>query len=102
MSLIVKPISAMLTKDMDFIGKMDPYVVCQIGGEKKRTKTHNGGGKKPQWMDTLNFMTQGPVMSVSVYDDDFGKDDFIGEGSIQLGQFYSNPTRTENGKLHFI
>ena len=74
MSLIVKPISAMLTKDTDFFGKSDPYVVCQISGEKKRTKTHKGGGKKPQWMDTLTFMTQGTVMSVTVFDDDFGKD----------------------------
>ena len=94
MSLIVKPISAMLTKDTDWIGKMDPYVVCQISGEKHRTKTHKGGGKKPQWMDTLTFNTQGSVMSVSLYDDDFGKDDFIGEGSIQLRQFYANPSRT--------
>ena len=74
MTLVVKPISAMLTKDGDFFGKCDPYVVCVIGSEKKRTKTHKGGGKKPQWMDTLTFMSQGNVMSVTVFDDDIGKD----------------------------
>lgn len=94
MTLVVKPISGMLTKDTDLFGKMDPYVVCKIGNEQKRTKTHKGGGKKPQWMDTLTFMSKGTVMTVAAYDDDFGKDDFIGEGSLNLNQFYSNPSRT--------
>ena len=104
MTLVVKPISAMLTKDMDLFGKMvtfeikqDPYVVCTIGQERKRTKTHNGGGKKPQWTDTLVFNTTGQMMKIAVYDDDFGKDDFVGEGTYNLNQLYSNPNRTENG-----
>lgn len=49
-----------------------------IGHEKQRTKTHKGGGKKPLWYDTLQFQTNGNMMKVEVYDDDWGKDDFIG------------------------
>lgn len=35
-------------------------------------------------------------MKVEVYDDDFGKDDFIGEGTVNLNQLVANPMRTEN------
>ena len=97
MSLIIKPISAILTKDMDLFGKMDPYVVCIVGQEKKRTKTHQGGGKKPNWTDTLTFSSQSQLMKVQVYDDDFGKDDFVGEGTVNLAPLFNNPSRTENG-----
>ena len=72
-------------------------MVCTVGQEKKRTKTHQGGGKKPNWSDTLMFSSQGQLMTVQVYDDDFGKDDFVGEGTVNLSQLYSNPNRTENG-----
>ncbi len=35
-------------------------------------------------------------MKVIVYDDDFGKDDLIGEGTYNLTQLYSMPNKTEN------
>lgn len=49
-----------------------------IGSEKQRTKAHSGGGKSPQWYDTLQFQNRDSLMRVQVYDDDFGKDDLIG------------------------
>ena len=33
-------------------------------------------------------------MKVQVYDDDFGKDDFVGEGTVNLTPIYSSPNRT--------
>lgn len=65
-----------------------------IGSQKQRTKAHSGGGKSPQWYDTLQFNTNDSVMRVVVYDDDWGKDDLIGEGNVNLNQLYSNPNRT--------
>jgi Ca2+-dependent lipid-binding protein len=73
--------------------------VCCIGNERKRTKTHSGGGKKPQWTDTLVFNTKDNIMRVSVYDDDLGKDDLVGEATVNLTQLYNNPNRTENCKF---
>ena len=67
-----------------------------IGSEKKRTATHQGGGKKPQWTDTLIFNTKDSIMKVAVYDDDFGKDDLVGEATVNLNQLFNNPNRTEN------
>jgi hypothetical protein len=49
-----------------------------IGSQKQRTKAHSGGGKSPQWYDTLQFNTNDSIMRVAVYDDDWGKDDLIG------------------------
>ena len=73
MVIIVKPISAQLTKDKDTFGKsvpyffiifQDPYCVIKIGQERQRTKTHNGGGKSPQWMDTLQFQSNDNILQV--------------------------------------
>ena len=47
-------------------------------------------------MDTLAFNTNGePTLRVQVWDHDtFSRDDLIGEGSVNLNQFYANPWRT--------
>lgn len=107
MPLIVKPISAILVKDYDLFGRsvkhislsQDPYVIIFVGNEKQRSKTCSGGGKKPMWTDTFQFNTNAPVLKVQVWDDDTLSDDFIGEGTLNLTQFYNNPMRTENGTL---
>lgn len=103
MSIVVKPINGMLTKDLDVFGKMvwsylikDPYVVCIIGSEKKRGAPHNGGGKKPQWQDTFVFSTCGQLMQIQVWDQDNLNDDLIGEGSMNLNSLYNSPGRAEN------
>lgn len=103
MSLIVKPISAQLTKDYDFIGKSDPYCIIFVGNQKQRTRTCQGGGKQPYWTDTFSFNPSDQVLRIQVWDDDtFRRDDFIGEGSVSLGQFYANPMRTENQYIDLL
>lgn len=75
--------------------------MCVVGQEKQRTQKHSGGGKKPQWTTTLTFQSTDPIMKISVWDDDFGKDDLMGEGTVNLNQCYQNPTRTENGTIFY-
>ena len=96
MPLIVKPISAQLVKDADFFGKADPYCVIYIGNHKQKSSVSKDSGKCPAWMDTLAFNTNGePTLRVQVWDHDtFSRDDLIGEGSVNLNQFYANPWRT--------
>lgn len=72
----------------------DPYCVIQVGGQKQRTRTCQGGGKNPNWSDTFQFNSTDPLLRLQVYDDDVGKDEFIGEGTLNLNQFYQNPMRT--------
>lgn len=96
MPLIVRPISANLTTDKDFLGKSDPYCIITIGSEKQRTRTCSGGGKSPQWTDTFQFNSTDQMLRVQVWDDDTFSDDMIGEGTVNLAQCYQNPNRTEN------
>ena len=109
MPLIVKPISAILTKDKDFLGKsvcsffmQDPYCIIQIGNEKQTTRTCSGGGKSPQWTDTFQFNSTDKTLRVQVLDDDTFRDDMIGEGNVNLTQCYQNPNRTENCNIFLI
>ena len=102
MPLIVKPISAQLVKDKDFFGKsvsfiliQDPYCIIMVGNEKQTSRTCNGGGKQPSWTDTLQFNSTDQLLRVQVYDHDtFSRDDLIGDGTVNLAQFYQNPMRT--------
>ena len=72
-----------------------------VGQEKQRTQKHSGGGKSPQWTTTLQFNSHDSMCRVQVFDDDLGKDDLMGEGTINLNQCYQNPNRTENGNRCF-
>ena len=72
-----------------------------IGQEKQRSEKHSGGGKNPRWNATLQFQSTDSLMRIQVFDDDIGKDDLMGEGTLNLNQCYQNPNRTENGKFFF-
>ena len=41
-TLVITPSSANLKKDLDMFGKMDPYIIFKVGGQKYRTKTAKG------------------------------------------------------------
>lgn len=55
MSLIVRPVEAHLTRDVETIGRMDPYCVITCGGQKKQTEPHTDGSKNPSWKASLPF-----------------------------------------------
>ena len=45
----MKPLEASLIHDTEIFAKMDPYINFKCGAVTKRTKAHEGGGKKPKW-----------------------------------------------------
>ena len=53
--LIVKPLTAVLSRDTETFGNMDPYCVLTIGGQKETTACHKSGGKSPNWSDVFTF-----------------------------------------------
>ena len=64
---------------------MDPYVRVQIGQKTFRTKTHNNGGKNPSWYDEFEYYrTTEDTLYAYVNDDDVGKDDLVGSGTLDL------------------
>lgn len=98
MPLIVKPISANLTKGREhLLFKLDPYLVLKVGHESKTTNVHKNGGKNPQWTDTLQFFSSAPEIKVYLYDKDkLSKDDLLGQGTFNLNNAYSHPGLSEN------
>ena len=79
-SLTVAPIAATIAKDTDLVGKMDPYVTIEVAGKTERTKTVEAGGKTPRWAERFTFpCNQNDTITLRIYDDDVGPDDFIGE-----------------------
>ena len=73
---------------------------------KKQTKPHNGAGKKPVWKGyNWRFPKQGnDGIKVELFDEDIGKDDFIGGGMIDINfittedQILNVPLKTKKGK----
>merc|ERR1712146_158333 len=90
-TLNIQVVSGKGLKSMETFGKNDPYCVVKIGDKTKRTKTHKNGGANPVWEDTLAFtLIKGlDEMEISCYDEDMGKDDFIGKCMIPLSDVKS-------------
>lgn len=81
----VSPLSAVIMKDMDLIGKMDPYVSVTVGTVTQKTKVVENGGKTPRWGDQLTFnCNSNDIVQMRLYDDDIGADDFIGEVRVPV------------------
>ena len=88
-NLVIKPINATLTRDTELLGKMDPYCVFILGDKKFKTKVKDEAGKNPNWV-ILKMIKAGEefvtrvenldMIEVEVWDEDVGKDDFVGSG----------------------
>jgi Ca2+-dependent lipid-binding protein len=75
-------------KDQDVLMKMDPYVTIQLDHQDaKRTKTQNGAGASPNFNDeSFVFQLKGQehYLVFKVFDDDLGKDDFVGGHRVDM------------------
>ena len=72
---------------------MDPYVVMEFGKQRLKTKTHKNAGKKPSWHEVFEMQrTTEETLLLHVYDQDVGKDDHVGSGSISINYLMSLPS----------
>ncbi|CAG9318375.1 unnamed protein product [Blepharisma stoltei] len=96
-TLIVRPICAKLTHDTETFGKMDPYCVVTIGGQKHRTVVAHSAGKYPNWQDQLVFTKSSEdIISFEVWDKDTASaDDLIGEASLAIATILAKPNYEE-------
>jgi len=82
----------------DPLMKMDPYCIVKIGSTERRTKTHNRGGSKPSWGDTLTFSLtsadEKTPVKFRLWDADVVSDDRIGQTTVTLGEL-ARHTREE-------
>lgn len=81
-TLMLRLISAMLSRDTDPLGKMDPYIKIFVGGEEKKTTTARGHGRKPRWNESFTFkVAANDSVRFEIWDyDTIGDDDLICEG----------------------
>ena len=85
--LRVNLIEAHLTHDTEWVGTMDPTCKMKCREQEWKSKVAQGMGKNPKWT-SQHFDIQvhylGDELKYQLFDDDFGKDDFIGEGVTKL------------------
>ena len=64
-------IDARLDRDVELMGKMDPYVVIENGDQKVKTATHDEGGKTPEWGEhfELEIADTKNMLQIKVCDD---------------------------------
>jgi Ca2+-dependent lipid-binding protein len=55
----VQVISARDLKNVEVIGKMDPYVTVKLGEQVWKSRVHHGGGRAPRWNDSTTLMYGG-------------------------------------------
>jgi|LakMenEpi03Aug12_release.lakeMendotaPanAssembly.Ray.scaffolds.fasta_scaffold2896818_2 hypothetical protein len=57
----------------------DPYTIVELGSEKRKTRTHQEGGKKPTWNDLFTFNNpKANMIKFTVMDEDMMTDDLVG------------------------
>jgi len=73
-------------KDMELVGKMDPYVVLKCGKEEFKTKVQKKAGTNPTFNQSFIFNLEGKedALHVNVLDEDLVSDDHIGRADINL------------------
>ncbi|KAJ0396085.1 hypothetical protein ATCC90586_003497 [Pythium insidiosum] len=79
-------------KSMELIGKQDPYCKLTIGQFTKRGKTVQKGGRNPYFgeEELLFWITEDlwvERMRLSVFDEDIGSDDLIGDATFSVLHF---------------
>jgi len=101
--LVLSVIEAVLTRDTEFWGKMDPYVEIILNNQVKYTEVKRSAGKLPKWNQKfwLDVDNKYEKCKVAVYDKDPLKSDLIGETNINLTALISDEYEDEWFPLQF-
>jgi hypothetical protein len=87
-----------IAKSADVFGKMDPYVIVEIGDQRAQSSIHKKGHKAPQWNESFQYVLDGSetFVQLSLYDHDVGSDDdLIGIVKIPLLAAIQDNIQTE-------
>ena len=83
---------AKLTRDTETFGKMDPYCVIALRGQKFKTKVMDGAGKTPKWNQVfdINVEDARDDLAIVIWDEDVMSDDKVGECKIGIQEIIAN------------
>jgi len=81
MTLMLTVIEAKLIRDTETFGKMDPFTTILHRDVKYKTKVLEDAGFHPKWNEIIeisNIESLDDNLVITVYDEDFMTDDFVG------------------------
>jgi hypothetical protein len=75
-------------KDVQLVGKQDPYCKVKLGNEKFKTKVADDGGREPKWEQSFLFNLDGKsaeqdIVHFEVHNHNLTTDDGIGRADIK-------------------
>ena len=81
-----------MSRDVEAVGKMDPFVVCMYLGTEYKTGVHEGGGKTPAWNHTFDLPIgdTSDELHFSVKVSDVFTSELIGSVTIKTSDFCIN------------
>jgi len=83
-------VEAVLHKDTEFFGKMDPYFKIFFRNFEMTSKINYQGGKSPKWNETfqIHVKNKQEVIRFEVYDEEKNRDDImVGERELKMENF---------------
>jgi len=94
--LTVTVIEVKELKDVQLLGKMDPFVRLECGKEKHKTSVKNGAGRQATYNESFIFNLEGKEDKLHVYviDKELISDDDIGRTDIPLQTLASTTAGT--------
>ena len=101
--LKITVINARLDRDVEMMGKMDPYVIIQKGKEKVQTKTHDDAGQVPEWNETfeIKIIDSKKLIEFKVRDEQTFADRDIGSTSIRVDKLTEGLVMEKGWPLKF-
>jgi len=93
-NIVIKPLTAKLTRNTEFFGKMDPLVKVLVGTHYQRTGVARKGHKNPGWETELTLRRQNEdIIHFELWDGDIMKGDLIGSGDLSFNKIFQMGNR---------
>ncbi|KAI9309626.1 hypothetical protein BJ944DRAFT_258229 [Cunninghamella echinulata] len=104
-SITVTAVGAQLEKDIETIGKQDPYLRASVDlnddDSYQKTFTDKNAGKTPHWNQSFTFELNGePDIFIEIMDEEKGIDAIIGFAAIPISQAVDAPHAAINGQFN--
>jgi Ca2+-dependent lipid-binding protein len=92
-----------LTRDVEALGKMDPYVVFKCNGREVRTNTDLDAGKIPKWNKKFDCQLPDTVgeATFECWDAGAAADEIIGSGKVELWKLSRDKEENKTVELFF-
>ena len=105
---------AKLQRDVDMVGKQDPFVELELGKWEWKSKVIQSGGKNPVWNETVEIPVEkfDKKLEIKVKDEDIGSSETVCEAKIEIGDFCKQAScekavplehkgKATGGEIHF-